>query len=123
VSVDRLKVFLHRPVDAARLADRTRLEVLGARLRYSPEELGDFDEFELAFPLPEGREMTVSVAVEMRRVERIIVGQAPAGDDDADVRALEGDDLAAALAAAGPSAAAALAWLTADAAGPAPGPA
>jgi hypothetical protein len=110
--MERLRQFLHRTVDAGRLADREGLAGLGARVRYAPDVFSDFDEFELAFALPGGREMALCIAVERRSVERIIVGQVPAGDDDADVRPLHGEDLSAALAVAGPAAAAALSWLT-----------
>ena len=95
--MERLKPFVGRSLDAARLADRASLESLGFRGRWIPEELEEFDEVEVSRALDAERDLVVTVAVERGRVARILLGACPAGDDDADRRGLRPEGLPAIL--------------------------
>ncbi len=99
--MERLKPFIGRSVDAARLADRTALEALGFRARWIPEPLDEFDEIEVAVGLDGARDLLVTVAVEKAVVARILLGWGPAGDDDADRRGFEAEEIPAILEAHG----------------------
>ena len=99
--MERLKPFLHRAVDPAVLGDPTALAAHECRGRWIPDPIEDFDEAEIALPLTPERDLVVTLALERQRLERMMLGWAPAGDDDADARALDAADLATALEASG----------------------
>jgi len=99
--MERLRPFVGRIVDAARLADRAALEALGFRPRWIPEPLDDFDEIEVAIGLDDTRDLLVTAAVENAVVARILLGWGPAGDDDADRRGFEADEIPGVLEAHG----------------------
>jgi hypothetical protein len=110
--MERLRRFLHRELNEKSLRDDDALEEFGARPRWVPEELEDFDEVELALPLDEERDLVVSLALEEGRIERMMLGRAPAGDDDADVATLGEEALASALESHGETVVRLLAYLT-----------
>ena len=99
----RLKPFLHRAVDAGVLADPEALASHAARGRWIPDPIEEFDEAEIALKLSEERDLVVTMALEMEHLERLMLGWAPAGDDDADARALTEDELLSAIEACGDS--------------------
>ena len=99
--MDRFQKFLHRPLLPDRLADRAAMEGRGFRGRWVPDELQPFDEVELARPLDDATDLLLTLAVEEGKIERMMLGQAPAGDDDADARGLSETELAEALAVHG----------------------
>jgi len=99
--MDRLRKFLHLPLLPDRLADRAAMEGRGFRGRWVPDELQPFDEVELARPLDHATDLLLTLAVEEGKIERMMLGQALAGDDDADARGLSETELAEALAVHG----------------------
>jgi hypothetical protein len=110
--MERYKKYLHRTLRADRLADRDSIVGMGFRERWVPDELEAFDEVELAIPLDDERDLLVTLAVEETKIERMLLGHAPAGDDDADAEGLTEDGLTAALEQHGDVVARLLAFLT-----------
>jgi hypothetical protein len=95
--MQRLRRFIGLEIRPERLADRSALPAFGARARWIPETIEEFDEIELAFPLDEEREVVLTFALENGRIARILVGGARAGDDDADTVGFEESEVAAVL--------------------------
>ena len=111
--MERFQKYLGRTLSSASLADRAAIEATGFRGRWIPEVLEAFDEIELARPLDDGRDLLLTLAVEEGKIARMMLGQAKAGDDDADARGLEEEELAAAVAAHGDAVDAVMELLTA----------
>ncbi|MEN8148977.1 MAG: hypothetical protein ABFS86_04090 [Planctomycetota bacterium] len=111
--MERYRKYLGKTLSPERLADRAAIEATGFRGRWIPEVLEAFDEVELARPLDSERDLLLTLAVEEGAVARMLLGQAPAGDDDADARGLSEDELAAAVAEHGEAIEAVLELLTA----------
>lgn len=111
--MQRLRRFLSAVLREDRIGDAEGLRPFGARGRWVPEELMEFDEVEYALPLGDGRDLTVSIAVEDGRIGRLVLGWVPGGDDDADARALSEGEIAAALGERGDDLVACLEFLTA----------
>ena len=95
--MQRFRTYLHRPLAPDRLGDTEHLAVLDVRGRWIPDPIEEFDEIDLALPLDDERDLVVTLAVEKGNLERMLLGWAPPGDDDADARAFTEDELAAAL--------------------------
>jgi len=98
--MQRFRQFLHQPLRESRLRDGT-IAACGARPRWVPETLEEFDEVELALSLDGERDLVVTISVENGNVERILLGQTPAGDDDADFSAFTPEELSEVLAEKG----------------------
>lgn len=92
--MDRIRRFLRRELNPSRL---TSFEEFGARARWVPDRIEAFDEIELAFPFTDDEELCLTIALEERRMERILLSAARAGDDDADSRGLSEEELESAL--------------------------
>ena len=92
--MDRIRRYLGRELDSSRL---TTVEEFGARARWVPDRIEAFDEIELAFPFTDDEELCLTIAIEERRMERILLSAARAGDDDADSRGLSEKELQSAL--------------------------
>ena len=92
--MDRIRKYLGRELDPSRL---TTFEEFGARARWVPDRIEAFDEIELAFPFTDDEELCLTIALEERRMERILLSAARAGDDDADARGLSEEELKSAL--------------------------
>jgi hypothetical protein len=99
--MQRFRRFLHTSVSEDRLHDGEGLSSRGVRGRWVPDPIEAFDEVELAIPLDEERDLVVTMALEDGRLERMMLAWAPAGDDDADARALDEEGIARALEARG----------------------
>jgi hypothetical protein len=99
--MDRFQKYLYRPLLPDRLSDSDAVAAAGFRGRWVPEELQPFDEVELARSLDDATDLLVTLAVEEGKIARMMLGKAPAGDDDADATGLTEDELAAAVAAHG----------------------
>jgi hypothetical protein len=112
--MQRLRRFLHLPIDSDRLSDRGPIAALGIRDRWIPEALEEFDEIEFALPLTEERDAIITMALEQGKVERILLGWAPAGDDDADTAAFDEEGLAETLRQHGDTLASLLGHLTGE---------
>lgn len=110
--MERFTTYIGRELDEAGLRGEGALDRAGARARWLPETLEDFDEIDLALPLDAERDLAVYIAVETGKIARIMVGQVPAGDDDADPRPFEAADLAAVLEKKGDAVAALLGAIT-----------
>jgi hypothetical protein len=95
--MQRLRRFLALALDSGRLADRAALSAFGARERWVPETIEEFDEIELALPLDEEREAVLTLALENGKIARILIGWARAGDDDADTVGFDEEGIAAVL--------------------------
>ena len=95
--MQRFKPFMHRPLATDRLGDTEHLAALEVRGRWIPDPIEAFDEIDLALPLDDERDLVVTLAVENGNLERMLLGWAPPGDDDADARAFTEEELAAAL--------------------------
>ena len=96
MTIARFRPFLGRTLDAARLSSKA-LAAHGARARWLPPELQPFDEIEVAFAREGGEDLSLTIAVEDGKVARMLFGAVPAGDDEADPRALTPEELAAAI--------------------------
>jgi len=99
--MERFQKYLHRSLLPDRLADAAAIEGLGFRGRWIPEELQAFDEIELARSLDDATDLLLTLAVEEGKIARMMLGQAPAGDDDADAQGIPDDQMAGVLAAHG----------------------
>jgi hypothetical protein len=95
--MERLTKYIGRGLAEARLREERTLALLGARARWLPESLEDFDEIDLALPLDGERDLVLYVAVETGKIARIMLGRVPAGDDDADPLPFDEAGLAAVL--------------------------
>lgn len=111
--MERYQKYLGRTLSSERLAERNAIETMGFRGRWIPEVLEAFDEVELARSLDDATDLLLTLAVEEGKIARMLVGKAPAGDDDADAKGLTQDELAAALAKHGDALDAILGFLTA----------
>jgi hypothetical protein len=92
--MERIRKYIGAPLVAPRLE---AVEDFGARPRWVPEEIDDFDEIELALPMDDEEELLLTIAVEDGRMARILLSAARAGDDDADARGLSEAELMGAL--------------------------
>jgi len=95
--MDDLRRFMGRAVAVERLSDRETRNGLGVRDRWVPETIEAFDEIEFALPLTAERDAVLTLAVEDGNVARIMLGWAPAGDEDADARGFTEEELGSAL--------------------------
>ncbi len=95
--MDDLRRFIGQALAVDRLSDRETRTGLGVRDRWVPETIEAFDEIELALPLDEERDAVLTLAVEDGNLARIMLGWAPAGDDDADTRGFTEEDLGSAF--------------------------
>ncbi len=110
--MQRFERYLHRGVVMERLRDAEHLDALEVRGRWIPDPLEAFDEIDLALPLDGDRDLVLTLAVENGNIERMLLGWAPSGDDDADPRAFSGEELAAVLGQAGEAVRGLLEYLT-----------
>ena len=62
--MERLRGFIGRELDGSRLRDGPALTARKVRPRWVPDELGDFDEVELALPLDADHDLSIALAVE-----------------------------------------------------------
>ena len=99
--MQRFRPYLHRLLVAERLGDTEHLAALDVRGRWIPDPIEDFDEIDLALPLDDKRDLVITLALEKGNIERMLLGWAPPGDDDADARAFTEEELAAALESKG----------------------
>ena len=93
--MQRLRRFIDAVVDPALLTARDL--PAGWRDRWVPDEIEAFDEIEFALPLDDERDAVLTLALEEGKIARILVGWAPAGDDDADTRGFGEEEIPAVL--------------------------
>lgn len=110
--MERLKRYLHQEISESRLMDEGEIALFGARHRFVPDELADFDEVELAIEFEDTRDLVLTLTLEKGRIERLLLGWGPAGEDDEDMRALDEESLRSALDARGSDIVDLLSYLT-----------
>jgi hypothetical protein len=93
----RFQEFIGRAVDRGRCGDAALLGSAGLEPRYLPETFDEFDEMDFLAAYEKGRSLVLSVALEQKRIQRILIGWAAPGDPDDAMRTLGDEELAKAL--------------------------
>ncbi len=87
----RFREFLGKKLDINRAKDEERLSKWGIKVRYAPEEVDDFDEFEFGIDYKGTQDVAFLIAIEKGRIARVLFGWSvpdnpdmmkPMADDD-----------------------------------------
>jgi len=72
--VKRFREFLGKKLDTDRARDEDSLSKWGIKVRYAPEEVDDFDEFEFGIDYDSEQDVAFLIAIEKGRIARVLFG-------------------------------------------------
>ena len=95
--MERFRRFFGCEVQRERLDDAGRLAEARLTPRYLPDAFEDFDEMEFLAPFEGDKRLVISLALEQKKIMRVLFGWTGPDDPDDQMRSLDEEELKRAL--------------------------